>query len=353
LLALPRSGLLDRELLKRRQMGRQPNLGDDGAKRMRSAIFFTKHAMLRVLILIASIMLAPSLAGSLLLSASTSHGEVHKMAAVRLPDGEIAVGSIRIGEERETKPWIARLDPQGRTLWWKTPGEDGEELNTVVALPGDRFATGIQIYTGGNNARAISFDAHGNVLWKQYFGEGAYSVSSIAALPDGSVLVAGGDSSGAASTRWAARVSSRGELVWSRAFDSTGNNGTAYAIAPLAGGAIVAGQRWRSCFCEGYHYGAPWAARLDESGGIIWSKDFGPDMSFPVADGRNPDYVLCSAAVAPDGAVTLKGDGVEFVKALVTRKVAVWQLRVDLDGNVTGKDYSAAADGHTPCHSRE
>jgi hypothetical protein len=310
--------------------------------------------MLQVLILIASIMLAAWPAGSLPLSASASPDEVHKMAAVPLPDGEIAVGSVWIGEGPETKPWIERLDSQGRTLWRKTPGEDGEgELGTVVALPGDRFAAGSQIFAGGSNAWAISFDGHGNVLWKQYFGRDAYSVSSIAALPDGGVLVAGGDSSGAASTRWAARVSSHGELVWRRAFDSTDNNGTAYAIAPLAGGAIVAGQRWLSCFCEGYHSGEPWAARLDERGGIIWSKDFGPDMSFPAADGRNPDYALCSVAVAPDGAVTLKGDGVEFVKALVTRKVAVWQLRVDLNGNVTGKDYSAAADGDTPCHSRK
>jgi hypothetical protein len=307
--------------------------------------------MLRVLILIESIMLAAWLAGPPHLSASASPDEVHKMAAVPLPDGEIAVGSVWIGEE--LKPWIARLDPQGGTLWRKTPGEDGEELSTVVALPGDRFAAGSRIFAGGSNAWAIGFDAHGNVLWKQYFGEDAYSVSSIAAAPDGSVLFAGGGSSGAASTRWAARVSSRGELVWRKAFDSTDNNGTAYAIAPLAGGAIVAGQRWRTCFCEGYHAGEPWAARLDESGGIIWSKDFGPDMSFHAADGRNSDYALCSVAVAPDGAVILKGDGVEFVKAQVTRKVAVWQLRVGLDGNVTGKEYSAAADGDTPCHSRD
>jgi hypothetical protein len=306
---------------------------------------------LQVLILVASTMLAAWLGGPLLLPASASQDEVHKMAAVPLPDGEIAVGSVWIGEE--LKPWIARLDPQGKTLWEKAPGEEGE-LSAVVALPGDRFAAGSQILAGGSNAWAISFDAQGNVLWKQYFGEDAYSVSSIAALHDGSVLVAGGDSSGAASTRWAARVSSRGELVWRRAFDSRDNNGTAYAIAPLAGGAIVAGQRWLTCFCEGYHSGEPWAVRLDESGGIIWSKDFWPDMSFPAADGTNPDYVLCSVAVAPDGAIILKGDGVKFVKALVTRKVAVWQLRVDLDGKVTGKDYSAAADGDTPCqHSRE
>ncbi|MEJ2117909.1 MAG: hypothetical protein P8Y36_08430, partial [Alphaproteobacteria bacterium] len=282
---------------------------------------------------------AALLAGCLFYPEPASADEAHKKAATPLANGEIAVGW------REFKPWIARLDHKSKPLWQKTISNESGALVKVTPLPDGHFVAGSMLYGGFGPAWAISFDLHGNILWKQNFGEGTYSISSMAALPNGSVLFAGGDSSGDRFARWAALVNSDGKLIWQRAFDSKGNVGTAYAIAPIKNGAIIAGQRWRTPFGEGYHSGEPWAARIGNNGEIIWSKDFGPDMSFPKAANKQPDYVLHSVEVTSGGKVILKGEGVKFVRG-GQRKVATWQLRVGLDGNVTGKEYSAEADGH-------
>lgn len=307
--------------------------------------FSARDAMLKALVSITYISLATTLlVACLLRPAPASADEAHKMAAAPLADGEIAVGWMELESSMEFKPWIARLDRQGKPLWQKTISGESGELNKLAPLRDGRFVAGSMLYGGFGTAWAISFDPHGNILWKQNFGEETYSISSMAPLSDGSVLFAGGDSSGDRFARWAALVNSDGKLIWRRAFDSMGNEGTAYAIAPIENGAIVAGQRWRTCFCEGYHSGEPWAARIGANGEVIWSKDFGPDMSFPEAADRRSDYVLHSVEVTSDGMVILKGDGITFVRG-VSRKVATWRLRVGLDANVTGKEYSAEADG--------
>ena len=163
----------------------------------------------------------------------------HKEAAAPLAGGEIAVGQL------EDKAWVARFDGQGKSLWQKTiPGEDGEgetgkwALLKIAPLSDGRFVAsgGHKVSDEDSVAWAISFDEHGNILWRQSFGEKTYSVSGMATLPNGSVLFAGGGSPGfeislaefktgldtGRSANWAALVSSDGKLIWRRE-DMTGD----------------------------------------------------------------------------------------------------------------------------------
>lgn len=258
-------------------------------------------------------------------------------------------GSFAAGR-KDFKPWLIFRDPLGKTVWERTFSQyEGGSFVNALALGSKGFLAGGTANEQTGPAWVVRLGPDGATLWEQTFADKSYSI--LAMTPDwrGGYFLAGGSSTGVASSRWIASLDDQGKILWRRNFDGPENWGVASHIEAVpGGGAVVAGQHWRSCMCEGYRGSEPWVARLNENGETIWEKTLGSALSSEETKARSVDFRLGSVDVQSSASIMLSGRIEKFVKADVSEDLGGWELRLDGAGEVFAKEFSKPASNAAP-----
>jgi hypothetical protein len=193
-----------------------------------------------------------------------------------LPDGGfVAAGSTTRGGAGQYDGWVLRLDKEGKPVWAKTfGGGEQEALFAVAALPdGGAVATGSSGLDG--QGWVLRLDPAGATQWEKRFGGSGYDVFNAVAPVKGGFVVAGttrskGPAGGAA---WVMRLDERGEPVWERLLTPV-MGASANAVLALAdGGFLVLG----GSVAEpglGNEKERAWIARLGADGAVLWTRAF-------------------------------------------------------------------------------
>ncbi|MBX7058693.1 MAG: hypothetical protein K1X75_11565 [Leptospirales bacterium] len=122
--------------------------------------------------------------------------------------------AVRLPPTGEQQAWLVRLDAAGNPIWQTYVGGAGaDSFSSVQALPdGGALAVGgtnisftagglnpLQAHSGGNDLMLARFNAHGDLMWFSFFGDGGNQFGSGLAVVDQTIVVSGNTAGGPAS----------------------------------------------------------------------------------------------------------------------------------------------------------
>jgi len=205
--------------------------------------------------------------------------------------------------------FVLNLDPDGEHLWSKRAGNTGSDTvgSMAVDLEGNVYLTGRYTYSidfgggvltsaGADDVFAVKLDQFGDPLWTQGGGDPtSQSGTAIAVSTLGNVFL-GGDFQGTidigggpmvsagGSDIFVAKLDSSGGPVWSQRFGDSVDQHVVSLAVDTEENVIVTGQFQGTInFGDGPRTSAGgndiFVAKLDPSGSVLWSKSFG-DTAF-------------------------------------------------------------------------
>ena len=170
-------------------------------------------------------------------------------SVVALADGGLAVAGLTASKGAgNADMWVLRLDGSGNVVWDRTfGGSENDWASSVVALAdGGLAVAGHTESKGAGDADmwVLRLDGSGNVVWERTFGGGeSDEAGSVVALADGGLAVAGSTRSKGAGTRdmWVLRLDGSGNVLWDRTFGGGLSDWASSVVALADGGLAVAG----------------------------------------------------------------------------------------------------------------
>lgn len=178
------------------------------------------------------------------------------------------------------------------------PTEDGYLIMAYVYGPyfGASF--------GGSDVLLMRYTTGDSLLWSKHFGgtkdDWGYKLEK---LSDGNYLVAGSSKSGngdvgenaGGADAWFFKVNPAGELLWSKVFGGSADEGRTTVTPTLGGGALatVYNPSHDGDFVSNYNGPAQWYFRLDGQANVMWAKS---DTSFFAADisqAKDGGFLIC------------------------------------------------------------
>lgn len=229
----------------------------------------------------------------------TSDGGYLLLASSGLEDG--------MGVVTDQDILLIKLGPLGNPVWQRTFGTVLEDKASVLAeMPDGGIAvcgrTVFQPDESGTNLVFLRLTSEGEIVWQTAVHQDVDSgVTSVAATPDGGLIVAGTVIEVTSVHNWDAwvmKLASGGAVDWTRAYHGDhGDNFSSIATTP-DGGYIAAG----SSNSFSAHDDRALLVRLSSGGDIEWQRIYGP------ADPEGGSYCAGrSVFLAPDGSIVLAG----------------------------------------------
>ncbi len=197
--------------------------------------------------------------------------------------------------------WLLRTNSDGDSLWSHTYGGSyndqcysaTQNADGGISLVGGSMSD----WESSSDAWLVRTDAEGDSLWSRSFGgEEKDLFSSIVESGDGDLILLGQSrpTQGFYSS-WLMKLSSEGELRWSRSYDGEGNDMLHSIVQTSDGGYALAG----GTSSIGAGYIDSWLLRTDENGDSLWSLTSGGEH-----------YEFCTSLIqTADSAFVLGGIG--------------------------------------------
>ncbi|MFC2137232.1 cadherin domain-containing protein [Bacteroidota bacterium] len=208
--------------------------------------------------------------------------------------------------------WLLKLNINGDTLWTKCFGGNRDDMtNSVIETSdGNYLMVGashsvdgdLQNNNGIQDLWIYKTDTSGQLLWsKNYGGTDRDGASEIAALDDGNYIVVGTtlsndlDVHGAYGSEniWILKINLQGDTLWTKAISNTRGY---FVMNTSDSNILIAGQ-------SNYDY---YIVKLDYSGDIIWSNNYGGsgwDFAESIAETDDGDYIVAGFTYSNDGDV--------------------------------------------------
>lgn len=190
---------------------------------------------------------------------------------VDLPDGSLlVVGSTVAEQSGRAVGLVVKLSSAGDILWRKEmSGQAGLELHTIVALGQDRVIVGGA--DGDESGFVAELKADGSPAWQQRLvDEGPDVVRALVRMANGETIVAGERTQLFDTDAAVARLSLRGDIVWSQTYGGDDNDSFTDVSAVNGGGLVAVGTTFREADFE-----QGWLVQLTGQGDIEWEKEFG------------------------------------------------------------------------------
>ena len=153
--------------------------------------------------------------GAILWQGTYAGSKGEATAAVPLGDGYALTGSVLVGKARVLA--AVRTDGQGKAIWHTNlDGLPGRGESLAASPDGGLLVAGSQ-GVGPDDARLVRFDGAGKVVWdKLYGGAGKGAFTSLQRRPDGSLALAGLQEQDKAMKLWLLRLDGQGKSIWQR-----------------------------------------------------------------------------------------------------------------------------------------
>jgi hypothetical protein len=223
--------------------------------------------------------------------------------------------------------YLMKLSAAGEVQWQKAFGPDDVILKGLCQLSTGGFAAVGYCYNAGIPRPLegiLRLDENGDLLWYRRFDipndyNSSESPASVIEAPDGGVVVGGGNPG------QIRKLDRDGNTLWSQRADIPlvyEDWATIHSLIPIQGGGyLAAGQYTHISQYSSEDFFGPLLARIEEDGGIRWSRVFGD----------NAETLRASSACAtPDG-------GVAFVGSIPshTDNAGTVLVRTDSSGSLT------------------
>ena len=236
-------------------------------------------------------------------------------SAIDLADGYL-VAAGRLGAT--TGPsYLLRLDDNGKVVWARSiTSPNGTGIAKLLPTnDGGAIAVGTHGYGATADFFAARFDAQGALLWSRRYDSGGDDYAwAGTATSDGGFLIAGQLSAGGI---WLMKIDGQGAINFQTRFDGTDFElGTFVAESPL-GGYVVGGQQGGNAL----------VIRLNTAGQIVWQRTY---------DGGTPYEEAYDVTVRADGEIVIVG------KTDIYAPTNLWVLAISDGGNV---DWSRSVGG--------
>jgi hypothetical protein len=243
-----------------------------------------------------------------------------------------AEGSFLVAASIESKQrsgWLLALAPNGDTLWTRTYSANGDvdlyklsQLNDGSLILAGNYRGWIDsAHFYPNVAWLMQTNQTGDSVWYKTYshGSGAYLLS-MAKGTNGFILAGSTNVSSSNFGRiWLAKTELNGDLIWSKDYGSTGQEGAADVIALVEGGYVVTGgyetSQWNTCDL--------YLMNLDENGNERWFKRYGND---------GPDYSYTVSQVS-DGGFLVGG-----YRTVINKGPEMWLIKTDRNGRIKYSD---------------
>ncbi|TAK34483.1 MAG: gliding motility-associated C-terminal domain-containing protein, partial [Saprospiraceae bacterium] len=192
--------------------------------------------------------------------------------------------------------WILKLDAAANIEWQKNFGGTLSDWGFDIAPTpdGGYIATGSTFSNDGNVSAnqgfydywAVKLQANGDLQWEKNFGgageERAYAID---VRQDGTTVIGGTSISGSGDVSgnngsydfWAIGLDATGTMLWSHNYGGSQED-RAFGMKGLsAGGYLLAGMSVSSNGNISQNHGSKdaWLLRLDDTGNLVWEKNFG------------------------------------------------------------------------------
>jgi len=234
--------------------------------------------------------------------------------------------------------WIVKVDALGSIQWERSLGGNGydqggqvkEDVNGgyIVAAYTVSDNGDVTGGVGGGDGWVIKLDDTGGIVWETAMGSTGFDFfNAVSNTPDSGYIVvgaAGGNNGditgfgGGSEDLWVVKFTKTGTVSWNKVY-----GGTAYEIgfdlvaASDNGCYIAALEQGNDTSISGYHGGVEdaWVIRLDDTGGVMWSKVYGGSMDDKVtAITKTPsgNYILSGYSNSSDGDVVNNHGGFDY-----------------------------------------
>jgi uncharacterized delta-60 repeat protein len=238
----------------------------------------------------------------------TANRDDHPTGLLCDRDGDLIITGYTFKKETDYNFMTVKYDAQGHELWFRTYNGPANSEDRIWASclddSGNIYVTGGSLGNPlhGWDYVTIKYRPNGDTAWLREYDSPYHSDDKPAAIavdPAGDVYVTG--SSKSPDNGWdflTVKYNARGETLWTRRLNGTGNGEdvpAALAIGP-GQGVVVAGRSFGE-----YHVPDILVARYDAGGNLLWSRTFGgTGMGYSTAasvklDGRGSIYVSGSA----------------------------------------------------------
>ena len=238
-----------------------------------------------------------------------------------------ATSSAFPGVHGDYDAFIAKFNPNGKTLWMKFYGGTGFDYfaNVIQNNDGSFIAVGTTNsndgdvsgnHGGDNDGWVVKLSANGNLQWQKcYGGSGDDQLTSVTKGSGNTFVAAGFSTSNDGDVNgnhgdydgWVVKSNKNGNILWSKCIGGSAYDDI-FGLNKVAGNHYVAagGTASNDGDISGNHGGDydSYAVRLDDNGNLSWSKCYGgSDFEFPNASTVLSDGNICFTGV------TLSNDG--------------------------------------------
>ncbi|MFY0628926.1 MAG: hypothetical protein JXR05_01020 [Flavobacteriaceae bacterium] len=249
---------------------------------------------------------------------ATSDGGFAVLGYTQSSDGDV---SNKTGDSFDY--WLLKFDSNVNLEWNRTYGGSGDDRgNDLIQTQDGGFAIlgysdssdgDVSQNNGGRDIWLAKLNASGTLLWEKSFGfSGVDQGTSLIETSDNHFLVSGvldvTASNGlgnfgrnfnrhAGGDYWALKVSTSGDMVWSRYYGGSFTDTPARAIETNAGEFIIAGSSDSNDVDISNNKGSYdfWVVKSDAGGDMVWEKSFGGseiDEARDIISSGDGNYVI-------------------------------------------------------------
>ncbi|MCP4442099.1 MAG: hypothetical protein GY810_24580, partial [Aureispira sp.] len=203
-------------------------------------------------------------------------GDQFFRSGVQNSDGSyLLVGASTVASNQDQ--YVVKIDPNGTVLWSKTYGGTGIDLarDIVLAANGDYIIS--SSWDNLETCGLMRLDPSGNTIWaKTYSSSSREWLTGLEVLPNGDIVAVGTSNAATGAgihDGLIIKTDGLGNLLWSKTYGSTQNDGFNKIIYTNDGNLIAYDNTWTNSIASGNHKG--FVCKMDTSGSVLWSRAYG------------------------------------------------------------------------------